>query len=49
LVGTCAVVEKEYMRSMEEVDPATVRPPRVLREVGRKGRRTGREGRRTGN
>ena len=46
LVGTCMVVEKKYMRSMEEVDPSTVRPPRVLREVGREGGREegGREG-----
>jgi len=48
LVGTCVVVEKEYMRSMEEVDPATVRPPRVLRDVRGQGEREDSEGGRRG-
>ena len=33
LKGTCRVVEKEYMRATERVDPATVRPLPVLKEA----------------
>lgn len=34
VVGTCAVVEKDYTRSADDFDPALVRPPPVLQEVG---------------
>ncbi|TFJ82421.1 hypothetical protein NSK_006247 [Nannochloropsis salina CCMP1776] len=33
VVGTCAVVEKDYTRSADDFDPALVRPPPVLQEA----------------